>query len=84
MLVSDYMLMLLRIAWNAFKKGRKSVYSEEDGKETLYHLHYFFQFAEKKWLNPVLNGGPFVLVHGDLNPYNLIVNENLDIVALLN
>ncbi|RDL40360.1 Uncharacterized protein BP5553_00339 [Venustampulla echinocandica] len=64
---SDYVSMLLRIAWNAFEKGRKS----------------FSQFAEKKWLNPKLDSGPFVLVHGDLNPYNLIVNENMDIVALL-
>jgi hypothetical protein len=80
---SDYASLLLHIAWNAFEKGRKSVYSEEDGKETLYHLHQFFQFAEKKWLNPLLDSGPFVLVHGDLNPYNLMVNENLDIVALL-
>lgn len=75
--------MLLHIARNAFEKGRKSVYSEEDGKETLYHLHQFFRFAKTRWLNPRLDSGPFVLVHGDLNPYNLMVNENLDIVALL-
>jgi hypothetical protein len=77
------MSMLLDIARNAFEKGRASVYSEEDGNKTLYYHHQFFPFVENNWLNPALDGGPFVLAYGDLNPYNLMVNENMDIVALL-
>ncbi|RFU31026.1 hypothetical protein B7463_g5317, partial [Scytalidium lignicola] len=80
---NDYVSMLLRLTQNAFEKGRKSVYNEEDGNETLYYLHQFFQFVEEKWLDSTLDKGPFLLVHGDLNPYNLIVNENFDIMALL-
>jgi hypothetical protein len=30
-----------------------------------------------------LDQGPFVLVHGDLEPFNLIVNDNMDIVSVL-
>ncbi|KAF4631887.1 hypothetical protein G7Y89_g6249 [Cudoniella acicularis] len=78
----DYASTLLRIARNAFERGRKSVHSEEDGNETLYNLDQFSQFT-KKWLDHTFDRGPFMLDHGDLNPYNLMVNENIDIVALL-
>jgi hypothetical protein len=80
---SDYVSLLLNIAKNAFERGRKSVYSEEDGNETLYNLHQFSQFTKEKWLDHTLDNGPFVLAHGDLEPYNIMVNENMDIVALL-
>ncbi|KAL5322589.1 hypothetical protein ACEPPN_010562 [Leptodophora sp. 'Broadleaf-Isolate-01'] len=80
---NDYISMLLRIAWNAFEKGRKNVYDEFDGRDSLYHLDQFSQFVKTKWLNPTLDNGPFVLSHGDLEMYNLLVNENLDILAVL-
>ncbi|KAL5331279.1 hypothetical protein ACEPPN_000809 [Leptodophora sp. 'Broadleaf-Isolate-01'] len=83
MSASDYVSFLLDIAKNPFEKGRKSVYNEEDGNETLYNLHQFSQFTKEKWLNHTLDNGPFVLAHGDLEPYNIMVNENMDIVALL-
>ena len=34
-------------------------------------------------MNPDLDQGKFVLVHGDLRPSNLIVNENMTIDAVL-
>ncbi|KAH9219816.1 hypothetical protein DL95DRAFT_422631 [Leptodontidium sp. 2 PMI_412] len=80
---NDYISMLLRIARNAFEKGRKNVYDEFDGRDSLYHLDQFSQFVKTKWLNPTLDNGPFVLSHGDLEMYNLLVNENLDILAVL-
>ncbi|KAH6700016.1 hypothetical protein BKA61DRAFT_449746, partial [Leptodontidium sp. MPI-SDFR-AT-0119] len=80
---SDYVSLLLNIAKNAFEKGKKSVYSEEDGNETLYNLHQFSQFTKEKWLDHTLDNGPFVLAHGDLEPHNIMVNEAMDIVALL-
>ncbi|KAH9205518.1 hypothetical protein DL95DRAFT_490948 [Leptodontidium sp. 2 PMI_412] len=83
MSASNYVSFLLDIAKNAFEKGRKSVYNEEDGNKTLYNLHQFSQFTKEKWLDHTLDNGPFVLAHGDLEPYNIIVNENMDIVALL-
>ena len=80
---SDYVCLLLNIAKNAFEKGKKSVYNEEDGNETLYNLHQFSQFTKETWLDHTLDNGPFVLAHGDLEPHNIMVNENMDIVALL-
>jgi hypothetical protein len=79
----DYISMLVRIARNAFERSRTSVLNKDDGQLALYHLDQFCQYAEKEWPKPELDHGPFVLVHGDLNPYNLIVTENMDVLALL-
>jgi hypothetical protein len=75
--------LLLNIAKNAFKKGKKSVYNEENGNETLYNLHQFSQFTKEKWLDYTLDNGPFVLAHSDLESCYIMLNENMDIVALL-
>jgi hypothetical protein len=79
---NDYVAMLLDVMDNAFAEGRSSVLDEEEGRESLYHLHIFRQYAEK-WVDPRLARGPFVLIHGDLGPQNLLVNEDLDIVSVL-
>lgn len=75
--------MLLCIAWNAFEKGRKNVYDEYEGFDRLYHLDQFSDFVNARWFDPAFDNGPFVLSHGDLEMYSLLVNENLDILAVL-
>ena len=79
---SKYVDMLLEIADNAFAKGRGSVLDEKKGSDALYHLHLFRKFTQG-WVDPSLDQGPFVMVHGDLEPYNLIVDENMSIVSVL-
>jgi Phosphotransferase enzyme family len=79
----DYISMLLCIAWNAFEKGWKNVHDEAEGCDSLYHLDQFSQFVKAKWLNHALDCGPFVLAHGDLEMYNLFVNKDLDMLAVL-
>ncbi|KAK5653233.1 hypothetical protein OQA88_9132 [Cercophora sp. LCS_1] len=79
---SQYVAMLLEISNNAFAKGRSSVPDEEAGCDTLYHLHLFHEFA-KKWSDPSLDQGPFVVVHGNLEPYNLVVSDSMSIVSVL-
>jgi len=75
--------MLLRVAWNAFEKGRKNVLNKEEGSLYLYNSVMFSTFVKTRWLNPALDNASFVLVHGDLDMYNLIVNKDLDILAVL-
>ncbi|KAK8128145.1 hypothetical protein PG984_009253 [Apiospora sp. TS-2023a] len=70
-----YVSMLLDIADNAFDKSRSSVSDEQYGAEALYHLRIFRDHVGK-WVNPSLDQGPFVLVHGDFEPFNLLVNES--------
>jgi RIO-like serine/threonine protein kinase len=35
------------------------------------------------WVDPTYNYGPFVLAHGDLHPSNIIIREDLTIVAII-
>ncbi|KAH6716161.1 phosphotransferase enzyme family protein [Leptodontidium sp. MPI-SDFR-AT-0119] len=79
---NDYVAMLLQIANNAFVEGRSSVWERGQGEDALYHLHMFCQYAEV-WVDRSLDQGPYVLVHGDFEPFNLIVNENMDIISVL-
>lgn len=80
---NDYAAMLLDIADNAFERSRSSVVEDEEfGQDALYHLHIFREYA-KAWIDPSLDQGPFVLVHGDLQPFNLLVNDKMDIVSVL-
>lgn len=80
---SDYVAMLLEIADHAFVQGRSSVLEgDEVGRDALYHLHIFRRFADQ-WVDKRLDRGPFVLVHGDLELFNLLVNQDLEIVSVL-
>jgi hypothetical protein len=79
---NGYVAMLLQIADNAFANGRNSASEEDQREDALYHLHIFRQYAQG-WMDCRLDQGPFVLVHGDLEPLNLMVNEHVDIVSVL-
>lgn len=78
---SDYVAMLLQIADNAFSKGCDTV-SQEEGEGHLYHLHMFRQYVEG-WVDRNLDCGPFVLVHGDLEIFNLLLSDDMSIVSVL-
>ncbi|KAI0914737.1 phosphotransferase enzyme family protein [Ustulina deusta] len=78
-----YTLMLLQLADNAFAKSRCSVTDdEEQGADALYHLNIFRQYVEK-WVDHRFENGPFVLVHGDLEPFNLLVDDEMEVVCVL-
>ena len=70
--------MLLAITNNAFEEGRSSIFEESQGEDALYYLDIFRRYSDK-WVDL----GPFVLAHGDLEPFNLIVNEDMDIISVL-
>ena len=80
-MANDYVVMLLQIADK--RSRRVTAVSEEDqGEDALYHLHIFREYAEG-WVDRRLDRGPFVLVHGDLEHFNLIVNEKMEIISVL-
>ncbi|KAK0631593.1 phosphotransferase enzyme family protein [Immersiella caudata] len=80
---NKYVAMLLEISDNAFARRRGNVYEEDQGGNALYHLDLFRQYAQKQWVDPLLDRGPFVMVHGDLEPFNLIVNDDMKIISVL-
>jgi hypothetical protein len=80
---SQYIDMLHDLAENAFAESRSSVLDDQDeGEEYLYHLHGFREYT-KSWRAEENNEGPFVLVHGDLQPFNLLVDHQGAIVSVL-
>lgn len=76
-----YANMLLDIGYNAFFKSRNAV-EIGMGRDAVYHHYLFYQHA-KQWIDPALDNGPFVLVHGDLHPSNLMVNDKMRIIGVL-
>ncbi|KAK2592915.1 hypothetical protein QQS21_009383 [Conoideocrella luteorostrata] len=78
---NTYTRMLLSIGYNAFLKSRNAV-AADMGLESLYN-HFLFSKHVQKWIDPSLDQGPFVLVHGDLHLSNLLVNDRMRIVGLL-
>ncbi|KAI5464572.1 phosphotransferase enzyme family protein [Mariannaea sp. PMI_226] len=79
---NEYTTMQLLIASNALVQSRNSVFELGVGREALYHQNLFHRFANA-WVDRKLNTGPFVMVHGDLQPWNLILNEKREIVSVI-
>ncbi|KAK7408676.1 hypothetical protein QQX98_009144 [Neonectria punicea] len=80
---NGYTAMLLEISDNAFSKTRSRVLDQDHGEDALYHHDLFRRFVVDEWLDTKLNSGPFVLVHGDLQLFNCLVNEQMEVVSIL-
>lgn len=78
----EYTNLLLDIGDNAFRESRGSVPEDHLGPEFLYNLHSFRQFVNN-WKDKAENTGPFVLTHGDFQPFNLLVSEEGEVVTVL-
>jgi serine/threonine protein kinase len=78
----DYIYSQLQLVLNWFSKGRNSVLNEFDAEIALYSLYQFRALAVE-WVNPAYKHGPFILMHGDLRPTNIIVDKDLTIVAII-
>ena len=79
---NKYVAMLLEIADNVFAESRGTVFKDGQGEEALYYLHIFRWYVEE-WTDRYLDQVPFTLIHGDLEPWNLMVNDNGDIISVL-
>ncbi|KAJ4309519.1 hypothetical protein N0V84_011454 [Fusarium piperis] len=78
----EYVDALLWLGDNLLDKGKNSMIDIR-GERVLYASHYFRRFVMESWLDPALDRGPFVLVHGDLGIQNLLWDDNLNLVAVL-
>ncbi|KAL2128999.1 hypothetical protein VTI74DRAFT_8368 [Chaetomium olivicolor] len=77
-----YIEMLLDLADNAFRKGSAAVSSEQETEDRMYHLHLFRQHAEL-CVDHGLDRGPFILAQGDLQIFNLILDNDMNMVSVL-
>lgn len=78
----DYIEMLNDLLYNAFHLGYRTAGTNKEEKCILYNLHAVREFSEE-WLKPSDSTEPFVLVHGDFEPFNLIVNHEGTITGVL-
>ncbi|KAI1937030.1 hypothetical protein LOZ57_006697 [Ophidiomyces ophidiicola] len=78
----DYVYMIVRLMFNDFYRGRDSILNESDAQLYLYSI-YACQGILMEWVQPETNNGPFVLMHGDLRPPNIIIDDDLNIISVL-
>ncbi|KAH6982357.1 kinase-like domain-containing protein [Ilyonectria sp. MPI-CAGE-AT-0026] len=80
---TEYTTMLLNLSDNALSNTRSRILDQEQGDDVLYHHHLFRRFVKEDWLDKRLDDGPFVRVHGDLQPFNCMVDERMEITSVL-
>ncbi|WEW61693.1 hypothetical protein PRK78_007185 [Emydomyces testavorans] len=78
----DYVYMIMRLIFNDFYRGRDCIINQDDAQWYLYSI-YTLQSILMEWVHPQYNHGPFVLMHGDLRPPNIVVDDDLNIVSIL-
>ncbi|KAM5494937.1 hypothetical protein MaudMau93_000235 [Microsporum audouinii] len=78
----DYAYAILKLVFNDFYLGRDSVSSEEDARYYLYGI-FASQEIVMEWVDQKSNHGPFILMHGDLRPPNIFVDDNLNIISVI-
>lgn len=79
----SYVHMLLNIAENAFRQDREKSDNQAWDKKAPSDFSLLRRYAEN-WVDPNRDSCPFVPVHGNLTPSSLIVNANMEVVAVLN
>ncbi|RSL57050.1 hypothetical protein CEP54_008486 [Fusarium duplospermum] len=79
----EYVSILLAMAWNVFYNSPAVTQDQDDAEQTLYYLYQFDRFVRHDWFDESLDHEPFVLAHGDLVDRNIIVDDDMRIVAVL-
>ncbi|KAI8722542.1 APH domain-containing protein [Fusarium sp. LHS14.1] len=79
----EYVSILLAMSWNVFYNSPAVTQDLVDAEQTLYYLFQFDRFVRKKWFDETLDHEPFVLSHGDLTDRNILVDDDMHIVAVL-
>ncbi|KAI9813342.1 MAG: hypothetical protein M1832_006357 [Thelocarpon impressellum] len=77
-----YVRFLLHFAYNNFLRQRDAVEDMENARFQIYALHEM-RDRVRAWIDPGLDSGPFVLMHGDLLPGNIIVDDDFNVLAII-
>jgi hypothetical protein len=78
----DYIYIQTQLVFNQFEKQQNSIYYESDARYHLYGLHQFRSML-MGWLKREYNEGPFILKHGDFRRSNILVDQDMNITAVL-
>ncbi|KAK1767338.1 hypothetical protein QBC33DRAFT_65940 [Phialemonium atrogriseum] len=82
---NEYSNAWLSLADNNLDKATDMWLDTRNPRDVIYGAHDFRRFVTEEWLDPTLNHGPFVLMHGDLSFHggNLAWDENYRLRAVL-
>ncbi|KAF4469004.1 phosphotransferase enzyme family [Fusarium albosuccineum] len=78
-----YISTLLKMMWNVLHKSPVVTQDEIDAEQTFYYLNRFHEFVRDEWFDEDLSSAPFVLSHCDFTTRNIIVDDDMDIIAVL-
>ncbi|KAJ3523324.1 hypothetical protein NM208_g12495 [Fusarium decemcellulare] len=78
-----YISTLLKMTWNVLHKSPVVTQDEIDAEQTLYYLNRFHEYVRDEWFDEDLSSAPFVLSHCDFTTRNIIVDDDMDIIAVL-
>jgi aminoglycoside phosphotransferase (APT) family kinase protein len=79
---ADHIYSLHGLSENRFYRSRNSLYDRQDGKEKVHALEQTKSILFD-WIKQEQSHGPFVLIHGDLRPSNIIIDEDFNIKAII-
>jgi hypothetical protein len=79
---NNYIAILFQIMDNVFVKGWSNIFEKDQDEDILYHFYIFREYT-KGWIDCRFDQDLFVLVHNDLEFFNLIINKNMNIILVL-
>ncbi|KAJ2902631.1 kinase-like protein [Zalerion maritima] len=79
----DYAIFIFKVLLNSWARLSVDDENESSTKEMLYRLRQIWKFIDEEWLDAQQNEGPFVLAHRDLHSKNILVDDDLNFVAVL-
>ncbi|OAX80849.1 hypothetical protein ACJ72_04811 [Emergomyces africanus] len=78
----DYVYLVFRLIYNDYYRCPDSITGEEDAQHYRYSI-WAGQSVAMEWVKPEYNHGPFILMHGDLRPSNIVIDNNFNITSIL-
>ncbi|PGH10976.1 hypothetical protein AJ79_05127 [Helicocarpus griseus UAMH5409] len=78
----DYIYFIVKLIFNDFYRGRDFIHHRDDAQNYLYSIH-MSQSILMEWVKPELNHGPFIPMHGDFRPSNILVDDDFSILSVL-
>ncbi|RJE18769.1 Phosphotransferase enzyme family [Aspergillus sclerotialis] len=79
---TDYIMSLIDLQWKNLRQQRNSVYRSEDCRQK-YTCRYLMQAVAPHFISGRDNYGPFKLFSDDLSPNNVLVDDNLNVTAVI-
>lgn len=79
---TDYILSLIELQWEQLRNQRNSVYDSEDCRQK-YACRHLMQAIAPHFISRRDTFGPFKLFSDDLCPSNVLVDENLNVTAVI-